>query len=122
MPIDMNLRGLRVAVTGGTSGLGLAVVDPDIRSQAAPFPRGTDCSDRHVNTGDNIMTDPRPKIAALVADAFREEEYFLPKIALNEAGYQVDVRKEPVEIYSYFARTGLLDVERTITEARPEDY
>src|SRR5262245_28501129 len=26
MPIDMNLRGLRVAVTGGTSGLGLALV------------------------------------------------------------------------------------------------
>jgi protease I len=71
------------------------------------------------------MTDRRPKMAALVADAFQEEEYFFPKIALNEAGYQVDVvssRKEPVEIYSYFARTGLLDVQRAITEARPEDY
>jgi deglycase len=71
------------------------------------------------------MTDRRPKIAALIADAFQEEEYFFPKIALNEAGYQVEVvssRKEPVEIYSYFARTGLLDVERAITEARAEDY
>jgi protease I len=71
------------------------------------------------------MTDRRPKIAALVADAFQEEEYFFPKVALNEAGYQVEVvssRKEPVEIYSYFGRTGLLDVERAITEARPEDY
>jgi len=71
------------------------------------------------------MTDQRPKIAALVADAFQEEEYFFPKVALNEAGYQVEVvssRREPVEIYSYFARTGLLDVERAITEARPEDY
>src|SRR5262245_21018231 len=69
------------------------------------------------------MTDRRPKIAALVADAFQEEEYFFPKIALTEAGYQVEVvssRKEPVEIYSYFARTGLLDVERAIMEARPE--
>src|SRR5262245_12859626 len=86
---------------------------------------GTDRSDRHGNTGDTTMTGPRPKIAALVADAFQEEEYFFPKIALNEAGYQVEVvssRKEPVEIYSYFARTGLLDVERAITEARPEDY
>src|SRR5215831_14349802 len=67
------------------------------------------------------MTDQRPKIAALVADAFQEEEYFFPKVALNEAGYQVEVvssRKQPVEIYSYFARTGLLDVERAITEAR----
>jgi putative intracellular protease/amidase len=54
------------------------------------------------------MTD-RPKIAALVADAFQEEEYFFPKVALNEAGYEVEVvssHKEPVEIYSYFARTG----------------
>src|SRR5262245_38951677 len=71
------------------------------------------------------MTDQRPKIAALIADAFQEEEYFFPKIALDEAGYQVEVvssRKEPVEIYSYFARTGLLDVERPITDARPEDY
>src|SRR5262249_2541273 len=52
------------------------------------------------NTGDNTMTDRRPKIAALVADAFQEEEYFFPKIALNEAGYEVEVvssRKEPVE-------------------------
>jgi protease I len=71
------------------------------------------------------MTDRRPKIAALVADGFQEEEFFFPKIALNEAGYPVEVvssRKEPVEIYSYFARTGLLDVERAIVEARPEDY
>ena len=71
------------------------------------------------------MNDQRPKIAALVADAFQEEEYFFPKVALNEAGYDVEVvslRKEPVEIYSYFARTGLLDVDRAIVDARPEDY
>ena len=44
------------------------------------------------------MADQRPKIAALVADAFQEEEYFFPKVALNEADYQVEVvslRKEP---------------------------
>ena len=71
------------------------------------------------------MTNQRPKIAALIADAFQEEEYFFPKVALNEAGYQVEVvssGKQPVEIYSYFARTGLLDVERAIADARPEDY
>jgi hypothetical protein len=63
------------------------------------------------------MTDRPPKIAALVADAF-QEEYFFPKIALNEAGFQVEMvssRKEPVETYSFFARTGLLDVQREIT-------
>ena len=69
--------------------------------------------------------DRSTKIAALVADAFQEEEYFFPKVALHEAGYQVEVvssRKEPVEIYSHFARTDLLDVERAIAVARPEDY
>jgi len=71
------------------------------------------------------MTDQRPKIAALVGDAFQEEEYFFPKVALNEAGYQVEVVSsggEPVEIYSYFVRTGLLDVDRAIADARPEEY
>ena len=37
------------------------------------------------------MTNQQPKIAALIADAFQEEEYFFPKVALNEAGYQVEV-------------------------------
>src|SRR5215467_11343129 len=72
-----------------------------------------------------LLVASKGKIAALVADAFQEEEYFFPKVALNEADYQVEVislRKEPVEIYSYFTRTGLLDVERPIADARPEDY
>jgi hypothetical protein len=34
----------------------------------------------------------------------------------------VSSRKEPVEIYSYFVRTGLMDVDLAIAEARPEDY
>jgi protease I len=65
------------------------------------------------------------KIAALVADGFQEEEFFFPKIALNRAGFSVEVvslRKEPVEMYSYFRRTGLLDVDRTLDEAQPEEY
>jgi len=72
-----------------------------------------------------LLVISKGKIAALVADAFQEEEYFFPKVALNEAGYQVEVvssRKESVEIYSYFTRTGLLDVERAIGDARAEDY
>jgi putative intracellular protease/amidase len=31
------------------------------------------------------------RIAALLADAFQEEEFFFPKIALNKAGYAVEV-------------------------------
>jgi protease I len=65
------------------------------------------------------------QIAALVADGFQEEEFFFPKVALNKAGYGVQVvslGREPIEIYSFFRRTGLLDVDRTLDEARPEEY
>jgi len=65
------------------------------------------------------------KIAALVADGFQEEELFFPKVALNKAGYAIEIvsiNKEPVEIYSFFRRTGLLDVDRTIEEANPAEY
>jgi protease I len=65
------------------------------------------------------------KIAALLADAFQEEEFFFPKVALNKAGYLVEVvsiGKGPIEIYSYFRRTGLLDVDRAISEADPDEY
>jgi protease I len=71
------------------------------------------------------MNGERPKIAALIGDAFQEEEYIIPRFALMQAGYCVDVvssRKEPVEMYSYFARTGLLDVDYAVSEARPERY
>jgi protease I len=71
------------------------------------------------------MSDTAVKIAALVGDAFREEEYFFPKVALQEAGYKVEVvssNAEPVEIYSYFERTGLLDVDVAIADADPADY
>jgi putative intracellular protease/amidase len=30
------------------------------------------------------------KIAALVADGFQEKEYFLPKVALQRAGFKVE--------------------------------
>jgi protease I len=65
------------------------------------------------------------KIAALVADGFQEEEFFLPKIALNRAGYAVEVvslGQRSIEMYSYFRRTGLLDVDRTLHDARTEEY
>lgn len=70
------------------------------------------------------MTGQR-KIAALLADAFQEEEFFFPKVALNKAGYSVEVvsiEKGPIEIYSYFRRTGLLDVDLAISDADPAEY
>jgi protease I len=65
------------------------------------------------------------KIAALVADAFQEEEYFLPKFALQSAGFQVEVVSTgpaPVEIYSIFSPTGKLNVDKVIRDAKASDY
>ena len=65
------------------------------------------------------------KIAVLVADAFQDSEYFLPKIEIEKLGVATEVvslKREPVEIYSFFARIGLLDVQKTIREADPSDY
>jgi len=68
----------------------------------------------------------KKKVAALVADAFQDSEYFLPKIALqDQLGLDVEVisiEKAPIEIYSYFSRIGLLDVDKSIDEADPNDY
>jgi protease I len=68
----------------------------------------------------------KAKVAALVADAFQDSEYFLPKIALqDQLGLDVEVvstKREPVEIYSYFSRIGMLDVNKAIDEADPNDY
>jgi protease I len=68
----------------------------------------------------------KKKVAALVADAFQDSEYFLPKIALqDQLGLDVEVvstKKEPVEIYSYFTRIGMLDVDKSIDDADPNDY
>src|SRR5262245_8473273 len=65
------------------------------------------------------------RIAALLADAFQEEEFFLPKVALARAGYTVDVvslERRPIEMYSYFAQTGLLNVDRAVAEVNPAEY
>ena len=64
-------------------------------------------------------------IAVLVADGFQDSEYFLPKIEIERMGVTTEVvslTREPVEIYSFFSRIGLLDVQRTIQEADPHDY
>ena len=64
-------------------------------------------------------------IAALVADAFQDSEFFLPKNALEAMGVRVEVVSagtKPVEIYSYFTCIGHLDVNKTIDDAGPGDY
>jgi len=65
------------------------------------------------------------KIAALVADGFQEEEYFLPKVALQRAGFETVVLSsalEPVEMYSFFSVTGTLDVQKLVSDVSVGDY
>lgn len=65
------------------------------------------------------------KIAALVADGFQEEEYFLPKVALQRAGFEIAVLstgREPVEMYSFFSPTGKLDIHKVVADAKVDDY
>src|SRR5262249_60441778 len=47
------------------------------------------------------------------------------KIEIEKLGSETEVislGRQPVEIYSFFSRIGLLDVQKTIQEARPADY
>jgi putative intracellular protease/amidase len=57
-----------------------------------------------MNTIETPIT--KEKVAALVADAFQDSEYFLPKIALqDQLGLDVEVislKRDPIEIYSNF--------------------
>ena len=65
------------------------------------------------------------KIGVLLADAFQDSEYFLPKFDIENTGAQTEVislNSKPIEIYSYFSRIGTLDVDKTISDADPGDY
>jgi deglycase len=66
-----------------------------------------------------------PRIAALVADGFQEEECLVPRFALQLLGAQVDIvspTKRPVEIYSYFRKVGTYDVDHAIDEIEAKDF
>lgn len=66
-----------------------------------------------------------PRIAALIADGFQEEECLVPRFALQLLGARVDIvssAKAPVEIYSYFEKVGTYDVDHAIDEVDPRDF
>jgi protease I len=66
-----------------------------------------------------------PKFAVLVADAFQDSEYFLPKIEIEKLGIEtetVSLSKSPVEIYSFFRSIGHLNIDRVIDEVDPRHY
>ena len=65
------------------------------------------------------------KIGVLLADAFQDSEYFLPKFDIEGSGVRMEVislASKPIEIYSYFSRIGTLDVDKPIRDADPADY
>src|SRR5262249_11224772 len=66
-----------------------------------------------------------PRIAALVADGFQEEECLVPRFALQLLGAQVAIvssTKRPIEIYSYFEKVGTYDVDHTIDEIDAQQF
>jgi protease I len=65
------------------------------------------------------------KVGILAADGFQDSELFLPKIAIEKLGVETQVislTPDPIEIYSFFSKIGLLDVQKAIEEADPADY
>jgi deglycase len=65
------------------------------------------------------------KVAVLVADAFQDSEYFLPKIEIEKLGVETEtlsITKSPVEIYSFFRGIGHLNIDKAIDEAKVGDY
>jgi protease I len=66
-----------------------------------------------------------PRIAALVADGFQEEECLVPRFVLELLGARVDIvspLRAPIEIYSYFEKVGTYDVDYSIAEVHPGDF
>jgi protease I len=67
----------------------------------------------------------RPRIAALVADGFQEEECLVPRFALQLLGARVETvssTRRPVEIYSYFEKVGTYDVAHAIGDVDPSEF
>src|SRR5262249_58270104 len=80
---------------------------------------------RCVNGYFEIVGVNMAKVAVLIADAFQDSEYFLPKIEIEKLGVEtetVSISKTPVEIYSFFRAIGHLNIDKSITEAKPADY
>ena len=66
-----------------------------------------------------------PRIAALIADGFQEEECLVPRFALELLGAQVDIvspARGTIEIDSYFQKVGTYDVDYSIAEVEAQEY
>ena len=65
------------------------------------------------------------KFAVLLADAFQDSEYFLPKVEVEKLGIKtetVSLSTSPVEVYSFFKSIGYLKIDKGIDEVDVRDY
>lgn len=65
------------------------------------------------------------KFAVLLADAFQDSEYFLPKVEVEKLGIEtetVSLSKTPVEVYSFFKSIGHMKIDKSIDEVDVQDY
>src|SRR4029450_10418529 len=67
----------------------------------------------------------QPRIAALIADGFQEEECLVPRFALQLLGARVSMVSSttaPVELYTYFEKVGTSDFHHAIDAVDPRDF
>lgn len=65
------------------------------------------------------------KFAVLLADAFQDSEYFLPKVEVEKLGIEtetISLSTTPVEVFSFFKSIGYLKIDKAIDEADVRDY
>ena len=74
---------------------------------------------------DARANNPSLKMAVLIADAFQDSEYFLPKIEIEKMGVITEIvslKTEPVTMWSFFDVLGTISVDKTIEQVNPDDY
>ena len=88
--------------------------------------RAVDCFSSRLRPNLRKESEHERESSCIGSGCFQDSNISLPKIAIeDDLGLQVEVislTREPVEIYSYFSRIGMLDVNKTIQEADHRDY
>ena len=71
------------------------------------------------------MQENNRKMAVLVADAFQDSEFFLPKVEIQKAGIDIEIVSTQaglVDMWSFFDSIGSIAVDKPISEAKADDY
>lgn len=75
--------------------------------------------------GTPMSEQTRPQFAALVADAFQDSEFFLPKIEIEKMGFDIEVisiADRPVDMWCFFHSIGHLAVDKCIDAVSADDF